>query len=325
MLSNGPLVSVILCVYNVEPYIRRCARSVFGQTYPNIDFVFVDDGSPDKSIEILEDILDKEFSHLKDRVNIIRQENGGLPKARLAGLKAAKGDYILFLDPDDWCKSIMVEKLVNAAIEKKADVVVCNYYNAYRHIIIPRREKKFDDRRSTLRALMCHHHFRGYLWDKLVKRELYKDLYDNPDFYFPQMCHCEDLVMTAQVVNRADEIAFIKDRLVYYNKVNPNSASKRKRYQQTSEVIHNIMGMFMHYYGSEASPFQGIEEPVLMSVASQIVRIHAPELFDKYPVILQKCAPLIKDFPNLKIYKDIPFKTQLRIKKFFDQSDSEKA
>lgn len=317
MLSHGPLISVILCVYNVEPYIRRCARSVFGQTYPNIDFIFVDDGSPDKSIEILEDILDKEFSHLKQRVTIVRQPNAGLPGARMAGLKAAKGDYVLFLDPDDWCKTSMVEKLVEAAVNKNADVVVCNYFNAYRYIVVPRREKKYDDRSSTLRALMCHHHFRGYLWDKLVKRELYQDLYDDPAFYFPKECHCEDLVMTAQVVHRADEIAFIKDRLVYYNKVNPHSASKRKRYLQTSEVIHNIMGLFMHYHGSENSPFKGIEEPVLLSVASQIVKIHAPEMFDEYPVIMEVCAPLIESFPNMRVFKDIPFRTQRKIKEFF--------
>ena len=81
--SNMPLVSVIVPMYGVQDYIRRCAESLFAQTYPAIEFIFVDDGSPDRSVEILEDLIRSEFPSLQDRVKILRKENGGLPQARL--------------------------------------------------------------------------------------------------------------------------------------------------------------------------------------------------------------------------------------------------
>ena len=310
MTTREPLVSIILCVYKVERLIRRSARSVFGQTYPNIEFIFVDDGSPDRSVNVLEELLSGEFRHLQSRVRIIRQENTGLAPARLAGLRAAKGDYILFIDPDDWCRTTQVEKLVLAAVKNDADMVICNYFNAYHHYFIPRREKRYETRTEMLRALLCHHHLRGYLWNKLIRRELYTDA----SLYFPETCHCEDLVRVAQAIWRARKIVYIRDRLIFYNRVNPNSVSKQSKVQKTIDVIRNIMGMYMHYYGREDFPFQDVEEPMLLSVISQVLRLHATNLFDEFPVLLPKCAPLIARFPSREFFEDIPRRTQLEMK-----------
>ncbi|MBO4585634.1 MAG: glycosyltransferase family 2 protein, partial [Bacteroidales bacterium] len=117
-------VSIIVPIYKVEPYIEHCARSVLSQTWPDTEFIFVDDGSPDRSREILEQLIDREFPQLKSRITVIAKPvNQGLPQARLTGIKAATGDYIMHVDSDDWVDPDMAEKLVREAERTGADVV----------------------------------------------------------------------------------------------------------------------------------------------------------------------------------------------------------
>ncbi|MBQ5836463.1 MAG: glycosyltransferase family 2 protein, partial [Alistipes sp.] len=100
-MSHRYKISLIVPIYGVERYIAQCAKSVLGQTYEDIQFIFVNDGTKDRSMEILGELIEAEFSHLKERILIINKENGGLPSARKAGLEAAEGEYILFADSDD--------------------------------------------------------------------------------------------------------------------------------------------------------------------------------------------------------------------------------
>ena len=116
-------VSIIVPIFKVEAYIADCARSVLGQSYPDIEFIFVDDGSPDRSVEILESLIRHEFPARKQQVILLRKPNGGLPQARLSGLAAASGDYILHVDSDDWIEADAAEKLVGKAESEDADVV----------------------------------------------------------------------------------------------------------------------------------------------------------------------------------------------------------
>jgi glycosyltransferase involved in cell wall biosynthesis len=98
---KAPLISVVAPVYGVEAYIESFAASLFGQTYDKIQFIIVNDGTKDASIEKLRALLDRDFAHLKDRVLIINKENEGLPKARETGLAYVEGDYVLHVDSDD--------------------------------------------------------------------------------------------------------------------------------------------------------------------------------------------------------------------------------
>ena len=108
-------VSIVVPIFGVEKYIERCARSLFEQTYDKIEFIFVNDGTKDRSMEILESLIDEKFSHLKERIVIINKENGGLPSARKAGLECAEGEYVLFADSDDWLDTNAVAKVMTVA------------------------------------------------------------------------------------------------------------------------------------------------------------------------------------------------------------------
>ena len=110
-----PAVSVIVLVYKVEKYIERCARSLFGQTLQDMEFIFVDDDSPDRSIEVMERVLE-DFPLRRGQVKVIRNEvNLGLPESRRMGVAAATGEYIIHCDSDDWPEPEMYAKLYSKA------------------------------------------------------------------------------------------------------------------------------------------------------------------------------------------------------------------
>ena len=115
-----PLISVIIPVYKVELYLRECIDSVLAQTYQNLEVILVDDGSPDQCGSICEQYAEKD-----NRVCVIHKENGGLSDARNAGIDVAKGEYIGFVDSDDWVAPDMYECLYKASVEYNAEFVVC--------------------------------------------------------------------------------------------------------------------------------------------------------------------------------------------------------
>lgn len=121
-MKDLPLISIIIPVYNVEKYLRKCLDSVVDQTYTNLEMICVNDGSPDHSLNILE-----EYAARDKRIKIISQENTGLSGARNTGLEHATGDYILFVDSDDWIDLDTCEK----ALQEDADVVFWSYYREY--------------------------------------------------------------------------------------------------------------------------------------------------------------------------------------------------
>ena len=137
MNNTNVKVSVCIPVYGVEKYIERCARSLFEQTMAEgIEFIFVNDCTKDRSIEILEQVL-SEYPQRKEQVKIIHhKKNGGLVAARNTGLKHATGDYIIHCDSDDWVDLNMYEAMYNKAIETNADMVYSDFY-----INTPYREK----------------------------------------------------------------------------------------------------------------------------------------------------------------------------------------
>ena len=116
-------LSLVTCVYGVEEYIEQYAHSIFSQTYTDIEYVFVNDGTKDNSIQILERVIDEQYSHLRPNIIIFHQENQGLPMARKSGISQATGDYILFADPDDWLYPNAVEEILTKIDETDADIV----------------------------------------------------------------------------------------------------------------------------------------------------------------------------------------------------------
>jgi glycosyltransferase involved in cell wall biosynthesis len=132
-----PKVSIVVPIYGVEKYIERCARSLFEQTFDDIEYIFVNDSTKDASIEVLQTVIE-EYPHRKNQIKILHHpENRGLPQARKTGILAAKGDYIINFDSDDWVEHTIIEVVYTKASQDKADIVVCDIYksngNVHKH------------------------------------------------------------------------------------------------------------------------------------------------------------------------------------------------
>ena len=118
----SPLISVILPIYNMEPYLARCLDSILGNTYQNLEILCVDDGSKDRSLEILQRYAEKDY-----RIVVIAKENGGVSSARNAGLDRMTGDFVCFVDPDDFVHPQFFELLMKAQEKGNADLTVCGF------------------------------------------------------------------------------------------------------------------------------------------------------------------------------------------------------
>lgn len=165
-------VSILVPIYGVERYIERCARSLFEQTYSNVEFVFVDDCSPDNSVAILERVV-SEYETLVDRVTIINHEkNRGLAAARNSAVEAAGGEFVMHVDSDDWIEPTMVEELVKKQLETGADIVSCNAKVHYADEVVVMEEPNYNSKdemmRSVIQMTMDH-----VIWRRLIRASLY--------------------------------------------------------------------------------------------------------------------------------------------------------
>lgn len=165
------LVSILVPVYNVEAYLPQCIDSILAQTYTNLQVVLVDDGSTDSSW-----LVCKAYEEKDDRVEAFHKENSGVANTRNFLLEKVKGDYVLFVDSDDWIESDMVEKLLKIALRYDADVVNCG--NVINDTFCNKADTSIEvlQQEEAIKLFLEHKRFRGSLWNKLVKASLLHNL-----------------------------------------------------------------------------------------------------------------------------------------------------
>ena len=246
-------VTIIVPIYKVEKYIEQCVRSVLGQTWPGTQFVFVDDCSPDKSIELLESLIDREFAGLKERITIIRKPvNEGLPQARKTGLASASGDFILHVDADDWIEPDAVERLVRKADETGADVV---YFFAWKEFGDGRSrvitDKEFATPQDFADAVLVHDAHPSVVL-KFWRRSLF-----SPEIFFPRFGQAEDMVQSLQLLDRASKAVRLPEPLYHYRRSDSEAMSRGKRARRKSQQLRNYLDLYRFYRDSiETSPIR---------------------------------------------------------------------
>jgi len=218
-----PKVSVIVPVYGVEKYIERCARSLFEQTLDDIEYIFVDDCTPDCSIDILKALIEEyrlRFAEMNYKVRIEKMPtNSGLPAVRRHGIQLATGDYIIHCDSDDWVDRDMYRQMYEKAIEDGADMVVCDYYSSDGETECSHIGANATDKIPFMKDLF-YQYISWAVWNKLVKSSIYKKLQ-----YFPKYNMGEDMVLIAQCSAESKSISYIGKPLYYYF-TNVNSITK---------------------------------------------------------------------------------------------------
>lgn len=218
-------VSILVPVYEVEQYIERCIRSLFEQDYENIEYIFVDDCSPDRSIEVLQKTL-CDYPNRKDQVRIIRHEkNRGLGAARNTAVKNASGLFLIHCDSDDWMDVRAVSWLVERQMVTDADIVSgksclvfdCNYEE--------RLEPRSENREELLFQMLSVNDISSYaIWKRLIRASLYHDYHIEVR---EGVNMCEDLQVTPQLVYYSKQVAWIDQIIYFYNQNNQSSYCKQ--------------------------------------------------------------------------------------------------
>lgn len=211
------LVSVIVPIYKVEQYLTKCVDSICNQTYDNLEIILVDDGSPDNCPSICDRYAEKD-----DRIIVIHKVNGGLSSARNAGLDEMNGDFVLFVDSDDYIKADLVESMLKVSEEQSADLVICDFkYTKEEENDLEYLEKS-NDKNIELKVIERIEAQKMYFdepekrelltvaWNKLYKRDLFQEL------RFPEGALHEDEATTFKILYLADKIVYMKKPMYYY-------------------------------------------------------------------------------------------------------------
>lgn len=204
------LITIIVPIYNGEKYLDRCIQSILGQTYKNIEIILINDGSTDGSSKIC-----RKYQKSYNNIVFIDKQNEGVSKTRNVGLKYAKGEYVGFVDSDDFIEKNMYSELYNNMKKCKSDLSICNY--SYNNDI---ELKNIFSSQEALEYLFEKKYFRGFLWNKLYKMSIIKNnsIYLDEDVFI-----CEDLLFNYKYIKKCEKISYL-DLKLYNYEINNTSA-----------------------------------------------------------------------------------------------------
>lgn len=240
---NNPLVSVIVPIYNVDRYLRACIDSIIDQTYSNLEIILVDDGSPDKCPEICD-----EYAKNDNRVNVIHQKNGGLSAARNAGIDVAHGEFLTFIDSDDFIAKNYVELLYNGLSELGADISIASFckFSEKDALNIHSHELPFDEKikEECFRRYGSLNAELSMPFISACNKLYHKKLFD--EIRFPIGKLYEDAFTTYKLLNEAEKVVFTETQLYFY-RLNPQSIlgqSFREKHLEMVEAFQSGMDYF---------------------------------------------------------------------------------
>lgn len=209
-----PLISIIVPVYNVEKYLSRCIDSILSQTFFDFEILLIDDGSTDGS-----PIICDKYSNKDSRVRVFHKKNGGVSSARNLGLEYALGEWITFVDSDDWIDNNMYTLLYEEAISSNADIVLCDFYVYY-------SKNRIELNKAISTDCSKNDIIRKYIlsFTSLCNMLVRRSLYDKSSLRIPQqLTVCEDFWLSIQLLFYAKKISSVHLPLYYYNRENVNS------------------------------------------------------------------------------------------------------
>lgn len=209
-MEQDLLISVIIPVYKVEEYLAKCVDSVLAQTYGNLEVILVDDGSPDGCGKICDD-----YAARDSRVKVIHKQNGGLSSARNAGIDAASGDYLAFVDSDDWIEPDAYDAMLSAALQYHVKLVCAGRLDedagtgAVREGLCPQKEEVVSGKELVSRIFRWDH-LDSAAWDKLYARELFREI------RYPFGRVVEDVPTTYRIALLAGSAVLLPKRIYHY-------------------------------------------------------------------------------------------------------------
>lgn len=214
-LDFSKKISVVVPVFNVEPFLDKCIDSIVKQTYKNLEIILVDDGSSDNCPQICD-----EWARKDERIKVVHKKNGGLSDARNAGMDIATGEYMGFVDSDDWIHKDMLYMLYNNMRINSSDISVCGvemlWTNGTERKLLTRSGNTVLDKEDAMRAIIEESWLKQPVWNKLYKTRLIKDI------KFPAGKYHEDVFWSYQAIAKAKKVS-IFDSIGYYYVQHQNS------------------------------------------------------------------------------------------------------
>ncbi|WP_374440806.1 glycosyltransferase family 2 protein [Epilithonimonas sp.] len=228
-MNNHPLISVIILCYNAERTLERCLASIVHQSYDNLEIILVDDGSTDNSSVIYEGFRDKD-----SRIKIFKQDNSGVSKARNIGVKASAGDYVCFVDSDDWVEPDYCSELYQLLTEEKADIAIieASYEDENGNVVFykPISQETVMDGQRALSLLLEDEVIQSHPWGKLYKTLFFKNV------NFPENLKCfEDYSTLFKIFDQATKVVRSNKKLYHY-------------IQHADSLSHNLSPTTAYYF-----------------------------------------------------------------------------
>ena len=226
----NPLISVIVPVFKVQKYLHRCVESITSQSYQNLEIILIDDGSPDQCGQICDD-----FAKLDNRIIVIHTKNRGISCARNEGLKIAKGEYIGFIDSDDWIEKEMYSLLMEKALDHNSELVECDFVrrNQNKQINIYSSDIIVEKSEESLKRIQRPGFFN--VWNKLYHKNLIAGLE-----FLPGKIH-QDALFTSEVLQRVESLVFINIPLIHYNEDEENESTTKSAYSESKIGTIEVM------------------------------------------------------------------------------------
>lgn len=222
-----PKVSLIIPVYNVQDYIEKCLDSVVNQTIDDMEIIIVNDGSKDQSKQKLKKYLEK-----YPKIKYLEKENGGLSDARNYGLKFATGEYVAFLDSDDYVEKNTYEEMYNLAKKEKSDMVECDFIWEYPNKIREDIGSLYSSKKEMIEKA------RVVAWNKLIKREIIEKI----NLQFPVGLRYEDVEFFYKIVPYINKVSFVKKCLIHYVQRGDSIANTQNiRTKEIFKVLDNVI------------------------------------------------------------------------------------
>ncbi|WP_283680829.1 glycosyltransferase family 2 protein [Parablautia sp. Marseille-Q6255] len=261
------LISVIVPIYNVEKYLERCVNSLLNQRYRNIEVLLVDDGSTDKSGEICDS-----FQQVDTRVKVFHKKNGGVSDTRNFGIEKATGEYLAFVDSDDYVSSDYLGSLYTMLTQKNADIAMCSYQKTKSSKIeyndnITAYDTALISNEETLEKMLYRKGIDSYCWGKLYRKTLFDEI------RFPVGELFEDVKIMYKVYDKANRIVFNQAKLYFY-------------YQRSGSIVNSefsIRKMDQVLASEEVLEFISRKYPELTDAAASKLFIAAVDIFRRIP------------------------------------------
>ena len=241
---NNPKVSVIIPVYNVACYIERCARSIFEQSLDSLDIIFVDDCTPDNSVDTIQCLL-KEYPNRVNQTRILKMAtNSGQAAARKEGIIHSIGDYIIHCDGDDWVDLNLYEKMYNKAIAENADIVVSDYIELYAdRKVLHDCSKLYGSPHEYLKSWYSNT-IHMSCWNKMIKKTVY---FANSILPWEGLNMWEDNGLITRLFYYAHKMVHVEGAVYYYNRQNVNAITAgygKVQVNQMIKVAENLTDFF---------------------------------------------------------------------------------